>query len=107
MLYLVCENFALSLSICDFETDLLEDVKLAICVEDGLFEFVYPLICLGILLEQLVDAILVINQFLLHWQDQVLQHRSGFKFDIVPQQLEGGVLDCKSKFVSSLQLFLI
>ena len=61
MLDLVCENFALSLSICDFETNLLEDVKLAIRVKDGFFEFIYPLICLSILLEQLVDAILVIN----------------------------------------------
>lgn len=89
---LVLEYFPLGLQIGQLEVYLLENVQLAIRLENGLLEVLHFRVGFLLLLPQLVYAILIVDQTVNNRVYQLLDQMPRFRLDIEPEQLKRGVV---------------
>ena len=103
---LVLENLALCVDCGDLKIDLLEDIQLAIRIEDDLLEFIHSLVRLGILLKELVDEVLTFSHRVSDWDEYTFHDTSHPPLDIEPEQVESWILNGNTEFFTCCQLLL-
>ena len=88
---LVLQNLALSFQIRKPHVDLLEHVEFTVSLEDSLPQVLNLVVDFGVLLLDLIDAILVRDKSVNDWVDQLLDQVPSLRLNIEPEQLKRGV----------------
>ena len=90
---------------------MLEDIQFSIGLEDGFLQVLNFRVRLFLLLPQLIDVILVVDETVDDWIDQLLHKMPRLGLDIEPKKLKGRIVGRQALEVSRyqtlvLQLFL-
>ena len=89
---LVLKDLPLCLQICKLQVNLLKDIQFSISLKDGFLQVLDFCIRFFLFLPQLVNAILIVNETVNNWINQLLHKMPCLRLNIEPKKLEGRIV---------------